>query len=68
MFKLSELARDVAEKLRIEDEDRRTFQAFMYALEDGEVCEQLGNLGYSQEDIESVHDELMNGLEKKFSK
>ena len=52
---LSELAIEMAEDLRIEDED---IQAFIHALEDGEVCEQLGNLGYTQEDIEKVHDEL----------
>ena len=52
---LSELAIEMAEDLRIEDDD---IQAFIHALEDGEVCEQLGNLGYTQEDIEKVHDEL----------
>ena len=55
---LSELAIEMAEDLRIEDEDDLDIQAFTYALEDGEVCEQLGNLGYTQEDIEKVHDEL----------
>ena len=51
---LSELAIEMAEDLRIEDD----VQAFIHALEDGEVCEQLDNLGYTQEDIEKVHDEL----------
>ena len=51
---LSELAIEMAEDLRIEDD----IQAFIHALEDGEVCEQLDNLGYTQEDIEKVHDEL----------
>ena len=50
---LSELAIEMAEDLRIEDDD---IQAFIHALEDG--GEQLGNLGYTQEDIEKVHDEL----------
>lgn len=51
---LSELAIEMAEDLRIEDD----IQAFIHALEDDEVCEQLDNLGYTQEDIEKVHDEL----------
>ena len=54
---LSELAKEMVEDLRI-DEDGLNIQAFIYALEDDEVCEQLDNLGYTQEDIEKVHDEL----------
>ena len=55
---LSDLAKEMAEDLNIENEDDLDIQDFMYALEDDEVCEQLGNLGYTQEDIERVHDEL----------
>ena len=44
-MKLSKLAKRMASDLCI--------------FEDGDVCSQLLNWGYSQEDIEKVHDELV---------
>ena len=63
---LSDLAKDMAENLRIED--GLDIQAFIYALEDGEVCEQLEKLGYTQEDVERVHDELWKLKDELFDK
>ena len=57
-MKLSKLAEIMASDLCI-FEDGHSIQDFIYALEDGDVCSQLLNWGYSQEDIEKVHDELV---------
>ena len=67
---LSDLAKDMTENMteNLCIKNGLDIQAFIYALEDGEVCGQLENLGYSQEDIERVHDELWKLKDELFDK
>ena len=55
---LSKLAEDMAYTLDITN-DEHCRKDFSDALEDGDVCSELVRYGYTQEEIEQVHDELV---------